>query len=100
MEKIRFLFKSKLEDYNAKAIKNKYNRYIDRNYLNTLPRTINKNLVKYPVIFSMVEEKDIVRCLISTNGKPTVSTYNKQNHIALDMSARDYKLLPIVTVNE
>ena len=29
----RFLIKSKLEDYNDKAIKNKYNRYIDKKYL-------------------------------------------------------------------
>ena len=101
MEKIRFLIKSKLEDYNDKAIKNKYNRSIDKSYLKSLPRRNNdKNLTRFPVMHSMLQDNDIMRCLISTNGKPTVNTYNKQNHISLDMSLRDYKLLPIVTINE
>ena len=93
----RFLIKSKLEDYNDRAIKNKYNRYIDKKYLKTLPRIINRNLVKYPIIFSMLEEENIIRCLIETNGKPSVNTHNGVNHIALDMSLKDYKKLPIVS---
>jgi hypothetical protein len=69
----RFLIKSKLEDYNDRAIKNKYNRYIDKKYLKTLPRIINRNLVKYPIIFSMLEEENIIRCLIATNQKASNS---------------------------
>ena len=41
MEKIKFLLKSKIEDYNEKAIKNKYNRSIDKSYLKSLPRRNN-----------------------------------------------------------
>ena len=102
MEKIRFLIKSKIEDYNEKAIKNKYNRSIDKYYLESLPRRNNdKNLTRFPVIHSMLQDNDVMRCLISTNGKSSVgSTHNTQNHIVLDMSLRDYKLLPIVTINE
>ena len=58
---------------------------------------INRNLVKYPIIFSMLEEENIIRCLIATNGKPSVNTHNGVNHIALDMSLKDYKKLPIVS---
>ena len=47
----RFLIKSKLEDYNDRAIKNKYNRYIDKKYLKTLPRIINRNLVNILLFF-------------------------------------------------
>ena len=94
---IRFLIKSKLEDYNDKAIKNKYKRYIDKKYLETLPRILNRNLIKYPIIFSMLEEENIIRCLIATNGKPSVNTHNGVNHISLDMSLKDYKKLPIVS---
>ena len=100
MEKIRFLLKSKIEDYNEKAIKNKYNRSIDKSYLKSLPRRNNdKNLTRFPVIHSMLQDNDIMRCLISTQ-TPTVDTHKGQNHIVLDMSLRDYKLLPIVTINE
>jgi len=101
MERIRFLIKSKLEDYNKKAIKNKYNRSIDKSYLQGLPRyDYFNNLIRFPVIHSMLQDNDIMRCLVATNGKPTVDTHKGQNHIVLDMSLRDYKLLPIVTINE
>jgi len=101
MEQIRFLLKSKIEDYNEKAIKNKYNRSIDKSYLKSLPRRNNdKNLTRFPIIYSMLQDNDIMRCLICTNRKPTVNTHKGQNHIVLDMSLKDYKLLPIVIVNE
>ena len=91
MEKVRFLFKSKIEDYNDKAIKNKYNRSIDKSYLESLPRRDNKNnLIKYPIIHSQLQDNDLIRCLVATSGD--------YNHISLDMSLRDYKLLPLANL--
>ena len=93
MEKIRFLIKSKLEDYNKKAIKNKYNRSIDKSYLKSLPRRNNdKNLTRFPIIHSQLQDNDTIRCLVATSGD--------FNHITLDMSTRDFKLLPIATIND
>jgi len=93
MEKIRYLWKSKLEDYNEKAIKNKYNRSIDKSYLKSLPRRNNdKNLTRFPIIHSQLQDNDTIRCLVATSGD--------FNHITLDMSTRDYKLLPIATIND
>jgi len=92
MERIRFLLKSKLEDYNEKAIKNKYNHSINKSYLEGLPRRDdNNNLTRFPIIHSQLQDNDTIRCLVATSGN--------FNHITLDMSTRDYKLLPIVTVN-
>ena len=100
MEKIKFLLKSKIEDYNEKAIKNKYNSSIDKSYLKSLPRRNNdRNLTRFPIIHSMLQDNDVIRCLISTNTKPTVNTHNNQNHMVLDMSLKDYKLLPMVSIN-
>jgi hypothetical protein len=91
MEKIRFLFKSKIQDYNNKAIKNKYNRSINKSYLENLPRRDNKNnLIKYPIIHSQLQDNDLIRCLVITSGK--------FNHISLDMSLKDYKLLPLAEI--
>ena len=88
--KIKYLTKSKLVELNDKAVKDNRNQSIDKKLIDNLP-TWNKlgNLRLYPVIFDMVHNDKEIRTMIQLGDKEGAKGL-------LDMSFRDFRLLPIV----